>query len=103
MKLDELLNRIDEYYNRDVIPPVHDNEADLDDIDPAVVATPEVESDEEDIDENVFARQMAHNIGSDIVKRKTANKPKPKKKPPVAKKKPAKKKGGFIGRLFGRK
>ena len=58
----EFLNRIVEYFNRDVIPPVDDDHEGVDLLDPGVAGTPEVENfdaendvfpdDDEDLQEN---------------------------------------------------
>ena len=52
MKLNELLRRLNEYYDRDIIPPVHDNPDEDEILDQGVAGTPEIESSEED-DENL--------------------------------------------------
>jgi hypothetical protein len=53
MKLDEMLKRIEEYYNnRDIIPPVNIDNVD-DDNDEGVVASPDIDMDGEGDDDNV--------------------------------------------------
>ena len=52
MKLKELLRRLNEYYDRDIIPPSTDVSDDLKGLDPGVAATPQIESDNmDDIDD----------------------------------------------------
>ncbi len=53
MKLKELLRRLSEYYERDIIPPATDVSDESEGLDPAVVGTPQIESDEiDDIDDD---------------------------------------------------
>ena len=52
MKLKELLRRLNEYYERDIIPPATDVSDESEGLDPAVVGTPQIESDEDDIDDD---------------------------------------------------
>lgn len=56
MKLKELLRRLNEYYERDIIPPATDVPDELEGLDPAVAGTPQIESDDiddTDDDENL--------------------------------------------------
>jgi hypothetical protein len=74
MKLDEFLRRMDEYYARDILPPDHDNYVDDDTLmDPAFVAKPEVEADEDgdgiedsedayDSEEDVYPDNMTEQV-----------------------------------------
>lgn len=50
MKLKELLRRLNEYYERDIIPPATNVPDELEALDPAVAGTPQIESDDIDID-----------------------------------------------------
>ena len=48
MKLNELMKRMYEYYNRDILPPVHEVPDELEKLDPGVAGTPEIESKEDE-------------------------------------------------------